>query len=227
MKLTFYGQNTWLIETAGKQLLIDPAISMNPLAKDIIDIDAIQCDYILLTHGHGDHVADVEKIAERTEATIVANYEVASYYGGKNFKYHPMNHGGRWDFEFGQLAMVNAVHSSVLPDGTYGGNPAGFILMNEEATIYIAGDTAVTMDMQLIPRLYPKLDVALLPIGDNFTMGINDAVVAAEFIDCKKIIGCHYDTFPYIEIDHNTAVSTFKDAGMDLTLLEISESIDI
>ena len=138
-----------------------------------------------------------------------------------------MNHGGRWNFEFGQLAMVNAVHSSVLPDGTYGGNPAGFILMNDEATIYIAGDTAVTMDMQLIPRLYPKLDVALLPIGDNFTMGIKDAVVAAEFIDCKRIFGCHYDTFPYIEIDHNAAVSTFKDAGIDLTLLEISESIDI
>ena len=227
MKLTFFGQNTWLIETAGKKLLVDPAISMNPLAKDAVDIDTIQCDYILLTHGHGDHVADVESIAERTKATIVANYEVASYYGGKSFKYHPMNHGGRWDFEFGQLAMVNAVHSSVLPDGTYGGNPAGFVLMNEEAAIYIAGDTAVTMDMQLIPRLYPKLDVALLPIGDNFTMGIKDAVVAAEFIDCKRIIGCHYDTFPYIEIDHNAAMSTFKDAGMDLTLLEISESIDI
>ena len=227
MKLTFFGQNTWLIETAGKKLLVDPAISMNPLAKEAVDIDAIQCDYILLTHGHGDHVADVERIADRTKAMIIANYEVASYYGAQDFKYHPMNHGGRWNFEFGQLAMVNAVHSSVLPDGTYGGNPAGFVLMNEEVTIYIAGDTAVTMDMQLIPRLYPKLDVALLPIGDNFTMGIKDAVVAAEFIDCKRIIGCHYDTFPYIEIDHNAAVSTFKDAGMDLTLLEISESIDI
>ena len=148
---------------------------------------------------------------------------MASYYGGKGFDHHPMNHGGRWNFDFGQVAMVNAVHSSVLPDGTYGGNPAGFIIMNDEATLYIAGDTAVTMEMQLIPRLYPKLDVAILPIGDNFTMGVSDAVVAAEMIACDRIIGCHYDTFPYIEIDHDAAKGTFKEANLDLTLLEISE----
>jgi len=227
MKLTFFGQNTWLIETSGLRLLVDPAISINPLAKDQVDIDSINADFILLTHGHGDHVADVEAIANRTKATIVSNYEVASYYGEKGFKYHPMNHGGRWNFDFGQLAMVNAVHSSVLPDGTYGGNPAGFVLMNDEATIYIAGDTAVTMDMQLIPRLYPKLDLAILPIGDNFTMGVNDAVVAAEMIQCSNIVGCHYDTFPYIEIDKSAAISTFRQADLNLTLLEISETFEI
>lgn len=227
MKLTFFGQNTWIIETAGKKILIDPAVSMNPLAKDKVDIETLYADYILLTHGHGDHVADVESIATRTKAKIVSNYEVASYYGSKGFDYHPMNHGGRWNFDFGQVAMVNAVHSSVLPDGTYGGNPAGFVLINDEATLYIAGDTAVTMDMQLIPRLYPKLDVAILPIGDNFTMGVSDAVVAAQMIQCDRIIGCHYDSFPYIEIDHDAAKATFNQANLDLTLLEISESFEI
>lgn len=227
MNLTYFGQNSWLLETAQKRILIDPAMSINPLAQDLIDISSIEADYILLTHGHGDHVADVESIATRTGATIISNYEVASYYGAKGHAYHPMNLGGRWNFEFGQLAMVNAVHSSVLPDGTYGGNPGGYVLINEEATIYIAGDTALTLDMQLIPRLYPPLDVAILPIGDNFTMGVKEAIIAAEFVNCQHILGCHYDTFPYIKIDKDLAKSMMTEAGLNLTLLEIQETITI
>lgn len=227
MRITFYGQNCWSIHTQDKTVLIDPAISANPLAQGKVNTEELAADYILLTHGHGDHVSDVESIASRTGAKIVAGYEVASYYGGKGHSYHPMNHGGRWKFDFGTVAFVNAVHSSVLPDGTYGGNPGGFVIYNEEASIYIAGDTAVTLDMQLIPRLYPALDIALLPIGDNFTMGYEDATVAAEFIKCDRVVGCHYDSFPYIEIDHAAAKNAFSNVGKELTLLEIGETLDI
>ncbi len=227
MKLTYYGQNSWLIETQGRSLLIDPAISANPLAQGLVDIDQLEAEYLLLTHGHGDHVADVTSIATRCKSMIVSNYEIATYYGNLGLAYHPMNHGGRWEFDFGTLAMVNAVHSSVLPDGTYGGNPAGFVLYNTEASIYIAGDTALTMDMQLIPRLYPSLDAAILPIGDNFTMGSKDASIAAEFIDCQRIIGCHFDTFPYIEINHDEVRNIFAQAGINLTLPQINESIEV
>ena len=227
MRITFYGQNCWSIVTQGKTILVDPGISANPLTVGKVNADSLAADYILLTHGHGDHVSDVESTAKRTGAKIVAGYEVASYYGNKGHAYHPMNHGGKWKFDFATVAFVNAVHSSVLPDGTYGGNPGGFVIYNEEATIYIAGDTAVTLDMQLIPRLYPALDLAILPIGDNFTMGYDEAIVAAEFIKCDRIIGCHYDSFPYIEIDHAAAKDAFSNAGKTLTLLEIGETLDI
>ena len=137
-----------------------------------------------------------------------------------------MNHGGKWDFEFGTVKMVNALHSSVLPDGTYGGNPAGFILSNEEATVYIAGDTAVHLDMKLIPDFY-ELDMAILPIGDNFTMGIDEAVMAAGFVKVDKVLGMHYDTFPYIEINKDQAKEAFKNQGIELLLLDIGTSTSI
>lgn len=225
MKITFYGHASIGIEVGGKHILVDPFISANPLAENV-DINTIKADYILLTHAHGDHILDVEAIAERTEAVIVSNAEIASYYASKGFQAHPMNHGGSWNFDFGKVKYVNAIHSSSFPDGTNGGNPGGFVIEGEHKNIYIAGDTALTMDMKLIP-MRTKLDLAILPIGDNFTMDIEDAIIASDFIECNKVLGYHYDTFGYIEIDHKVAIQKFSDKGKDLMLLKMGESIEL
>ncbi len=226
MKITFYGQNCLGIEIRGKHILVDPFITGNDLAKDKIDIETLKADYILLTHAHSDHTLDAETIAKRTGAIIVSNFEIASHYESKGIEVHPMNTGGKWNFEFGMVKYVVAHHTSSFPDGTYGGNPGGFVIRGEHKNIYIAGDTALTMDMKLIP-LYTKLDLAILPIGDNFTMGIDDAIIACDYVECDKVLGVHYDTFGYIEIDHEEAKRKFYSAGKDLMLLEIGESIEI
>lgn len=226
MSITYYGHSSFGIEFNGANLVFDPFISPNDLAKHI-NIQSIPADYILLSHGHQDHVADAETIAKRTGAPIISNFEIYSWYVEKGLKGHPMNHGGSWKFDFGTVKHVYAVHSSVLPDGTYGGNPGGFVISNGETTFYFAGDTAVTMDMKLIPMTCPKLDFAILPIGDNFTMGIQDALIASDFIECNKIIGCHYDTFGYVKIDHATAKKAFADKGKELILPEIGATFDL
>ncbi len=190
-----------------------------------IDINTIEADYILLSHGHADHVGDVESIANRTGAMIIAAYEVASWFGAKGIKnYHPMNTGGKRSFDFGEVKCVSAIHSSSMPDGSYGGNPMGFIILNDEQNFYYSGDTALTLDMQLIP-LFAEMDFAVLPIGDNFTMGIEDAVQAAKMVQTNTVIGVHYDTFGYIKIDHQKAVGLFKDHELDLRLPAIGETI--
>lgn len=137
-----------------------------------------------------------------------------------------MNHGGSWNFDFGKVKFVQAIHSSSFPDGSYGGNPGGFVIEGEHKNIYIAGDTALTFDMQLIP-LRTALDLVILPIGNNFTMDVEDAIIASDFVECDKVLGYHFDTFGYIEIDHKEAVKKFFDAGKDLMLLEIGESIEL
>lgn len=223
MKFTYFGHSCFLVEFGGKKLLFDPFISPNELAKDI-DINSIEADYILLSHGHEDHIADAETIANRTGATIIATFEIVTWYGTKGLKGHPMNTGGKWKFDFGTVKMVNAVHSSVLPDGTYGANPVGFVISNDENAFYFAGDTALTWDMKLIPMICPKLDVAILPIGDNFTMGYEDAIIASDFIECNNIIGCHFDTFGYVKIDHEAVKGAFEAKGKQLTLPEIGKA---
>lgn len=225
MKITFYGHASLGIEVNGKNILVDPYISVNPKAA-YIDINTLKADFILLTHAHGDHVLDVEAIAKRTNAVIVSNAEIAGYYAQKGFQSHPMNHGGSWNFDFGKLKYVNAVHSSSFPDGTNGGNPGGFVMECEHKNIYIAGDTALTMDMKLIP-MRTKLDLAIFPIGNNFTMDIDDAIIASDFVECDKILGIHYDTFGYIEINHDEAIKKFFDKGKDLMLLEIGDYIEL
>lgn len=225
MKITFYGHSSLGIEVGGKHVLIDPYISANPNASHI-NINELKADYILLTHAHSDHILDVEYIANRTNAVVVSNYEVASHFGAKGIQYHPMNHGGSWTFDFGKVKYVNAVHSSSFPDGSNGGNPGGFVIESEHKNIYISGDTALTMDMKLIP-MRTKLDLAIFPIGDNFTMDVEDAILASDFVDCDKILGVHYDTFGYIEINHEEAIRKFFDKGKDLMLLEIGESIEL
>ncbi len=226
MEITFYGQNTLHILIKDTYVLVDPFISGNPLAKDQVDISKLKADYILLTHAHEDHVLDAEAIAKNTGATIVSNYEIAMYYQSKGIKVHPMNHGGKWNFDFGTVKYVNAIHTSSFADGSNGGQPGGFVIEGALKTIYIAGDTALTMDMKLIP-MYTTLDLAILPIGDNFTMGVDDAIIASDFVECKEVLGVHYDTFGYIEIDHKKAKQKFKDAGKTLTLLEIGKKISL
>lgn len=222
MKFTYFGHSCFLVEFGGKKLLLDPFISPNELAKDV-DINSIEADYILLSHGHEDHIADAETIGKRTGAKIIATFEIATWYEAKGLKAHPMNTGGKWKFDFGTVKMVNAVHSSVLPDGTYGANPVGFVISNDENAFYFAGDTALTWDMKLIPMICPKLDVAILPIGDNFTMGYEDAIIASDFIECNNIIGCHFDTFGYVKIDHEAVQSAFEAKGKQLTLPKIGK----
>ncbi|PCH69456.1 MAG: metal-dependent hydrolase [Bacteroidetes bacterium] len=222
MEIIYYGHACFGVEVGEKYLLFDPFITPNELAKDI-DISKIRADYILVSHGHEDHVADAVAIAKSTGAKIVSNYEIVTWFGKQGVENsHPMNHGGKWEFDFGTLKYVNAIHSSVLPDNTYGGNPGGFVVDTTAGNFYFAGDTALTYDMKLLGEFH-NLDFAFLPIGDNFTMGIDDAVTASDFINCNKIIGMHYDTFGFIEIDKEEAKQKFSAKGKELILFNIGQ----
>ena len=225
MKITFYGHACIGIEISGKHILVDPFITGNPKAEHI-NINDINADFVLITHAHFDHITDVEVIAKNNNSIIVSNWEIATYFGNKGFQYHPMNHGGSWQFAFGKVKYVSAIHSSSFADGTYGGNPGGFVIEGENKNIYISGDTALTMDMKLIP-MRTKVDLAIFPIGSNFTMDVEDAIMAADFVDCDKILGCHYDAFGYIVINHDEAKKKFFDVGKDLMLLDIGKSISL
>lgn len=225
MKITFYGHASLGITTKKINILVDPFISANPSASQI-NIDDLEADYILVTHAHQDHILDVEAIAKRTGAVVVSNFEIANYFDKKGLKSHPMNHGGSWKFDFGRVKYVNAIHTSSFPDGSYGGQPGGFVIEGEHKNIYIAGDTALTMDMKLIPE-FTKLDLAIFPIGDNFTMGVADAIKASDFVDCDLVMGVHYDTFDYIKIDTEVAKAKFLSKGKELLLPKIGQSIEV
>jgi L-ascorbate metabolism protein UlaG (beta-lactamase superfamily) len=219
MKITYYGHACFGAEIAGKHLLFDPFITYNPLAK-AIDVNKIKADYILATHAHDDHLADAVSIATRTGATVVSNFEVAEWLGKQGVrKAHGLNPGGSFPFDFGRAKFVNAIHSSSFPDGSYGGVPGGFIIESKEANFYYSGDTALTMDMKLYGET--KLKFLVLCIGGNFTMDVEDAIRAAGFLQCKEVVGVHYDTFPPIKIDHAAAKEKFRAAGMALHLLPI------
>jgi len=225
MKFTFYGHACFELETGGKKLLFDPFITHNELAKDI-DVNSLKPDYILLSHGHGDHIADLFTIQKNSGAKVICIAEIAGWLGGKGIAdAHGMNIGGGFNFNFGRVKMVNAIHSSGLPDGSYGGVAAGLIIYAEGKKIYFAGDTALHYDMKLLAD--EKLDWAILPIGDNYTMGADDAIKAAGFIDCKNVIGVHYDTFPPIRINKAEVAEKFKQAGINLQLPAIGESMPL
>jgi L-ascorbate metabolism protein UlaG (beta-lactamase superfamily) len=222
MNLTYYGHSCFSVVVREKTLLFDPFISPNPLAQKV-DLEAIEADYILISHGHEDHLADAETLARRTGAMLISNYEIIEWYAKKGLtNAHPLNHGGAWNFEFGRVKYVNAVHSSMLPDGGNGGNAGGFVIESANGNFYYSGDTALTLDMQLIGDFVP-LTFAALCIGDNFTMGIDDAIKAANLVRCNRILGVHYDTFPPIEIDRSAATEKFRAAGKELVLLEPGE----
>ena len=226
MQVTYFGHSCFSVKVKNKTLLFDPFISANPLAKNI-DVSKIPAEYILISHGHEDHIADAVAIAKRTGAKVISNFEITTWITNNGItNVHPMNIGGHCFFDFGKVKCVNAVHSSSMPDGSYGGNPMGFLVETEAGNFYYSGDTALTYDMKLIGE-YKKINFALLPIGNNFTMGIDNAIIAAEFINCEKIIGLHYDTFGFIKIDHKEAVDKFTSAGKELLLLPIGKCIEI
>ena len=223
MNATYYGHACFSVEIRNHTLLFDPFISGNPLAK-AIDVKKVPADFILISHGHADHVGDAVDIAKRTNALIIANYEVATWLNRHGApRVHPLNHGGGYTFDFGRAKFVNAIHSSTLPDGAFGGNPGGFIVESAEGNFYFSGDTALTLDMKLIGETVP-LKFAALCLGDNYTMGPDDAVTAAGFIRCNEILGIHFDTFPQIKIDHALAIEKFRAAGKTLRLLRPGES---
>jgi L-ascorbate metabolism protein UlaG (beta-lactamase superfamily) len=218
MKLTYYGHSCFDVEINGKRLLFDPFISGNPLAKGV-DVQRIPADYIFISHGHDDHMMDAIAIANRTGAMVVSNFEIVEWLSAKGVKQvHALNHGGGRSFGFGRAKYVHAVHSSMLPDGSYGGSPGGFVIESAAGNFYYSGDTALTQDMKLIGET-THLRFCVLCIGDNFTMGVEDAARAAEFVKCNEVFGVHYDTFPPIQIDHADAVAKFKAVRKTLHLL--------
>lgn len=224
MKITYYGQSCFCIEIGNKKIITDPFIRPNELAKDI-DFESLEADYILVSHGHGDHIGDLIDLIKQTGAKVITSFEIFNWLAGQGIdNVHPMGIGGKWKFDFGTVMCVVAQHSSSFPDGSYAGAPMGFVVWNEEGAFYFAGDTALTLDMKLIPMLCPKLDFAILPIGDNFTMDTTQAVLASDFIECDKIVGCHYDTFGFIKIDHEESKKAFSAKGKILILLPIGES---
>ena len=199
LSITWHGHATFSMDVNGTKLVIDPFFDGNPVAKTkAADVAA---DYILVTHGHGDHILDALPIAQRTGAKVITNADIADIWFGKHGydNVHPQHLGGGWQHPFGHVKFTVALHGSGLPDGSYGGMPAGFLLTVDGKKVYIAGDTAVFSDMSLIGRA--GIDLAVLPIGDNFTMGPDDAMLALEFLKPKAVIPCHFNTWPYIEVD--------------------------
>jgi L-ascorbate metabolism protein UlaG (beta-lactamase superfamily) len=225
MKTTYYGHSCFAVEAAGRTLLFDPFITPNPLAKNV-DVNKIPADFILVSNGHEDHLADCVAVAKRTNALVIANFEVALWLNKMGAPcIHPVNHGGSATFDGIRVKFVNAINSSTLPDGSPGGNPGGFVVETETGNFYYSGDTALTLDMKLIGESV-KLKFAAMCVGDNFTMGADDAVRAAEFVRCNQILGVHFDTFPPIQIDHAAAKMKFHAADKTLHLLRPGESLN-
>jgi L-ascorbate metabolism protein UlaG (beta-lactamase superfamily) len=226
MNITYYGHSCFGIELNGTHLLFDPCIQLNKLAAHI-DINTIPADYILISHAHQNHTADVIAIAKRTNAQVISNHEITEWFKKKGIiNVHPMNLGGAWIYDFGKVKCVNAVHSSSFPDGSYGGSAMGFLVESKEGNLYYSGDTALTYDMKLIGE-FKKLDIAILSIGNNSTMGVDNAVIASDFIKCDRIIGMHYDTYEYIKIDKEEAIGKFSRAGKDLVLMDIGSTLTV
>jgi L-ascorbate metabolism protein UlaG (beta-lactamase superfamily) len=226
MKFTYYGHSCFSVEASGKHLLFDPFITPNPLAREV-DVDAVPADYIFLSHAHFDHIQDVVRIAARTGAKVIGNWEVNAWLGRQGLTHtHPMNPGGTWPFSFGEVRCVVAQHSSSFPDGSYGGVAAGYVVQTAAGNFYYSGDTALTLDMQLIPR-WTRLDLAVLPVGGNLTMGAADALLAAGWLGVQHVVGVHYDTFELIKLNHEEATETFRAAGVTLHLPGIGSTTDL
>ncbi|MCT6868817.1 metal-dependent hydrolase [Apibacter sp.] len=226
MEIIYYGHACFGFKTSSSTVLVDPFISENELAKDI-NIDEIKADYIFLTHAHYDHILDVERIAKNNNSSILANPEITAHFKKLGLNVIPMNIGGVMKFSFGKVKMVAAVHSSSFPDGTYGGLACGYLMKMDGKVIYVAGDTALTTDMKLLPFIYGYINVAILPIGNFYTMGGYDAVIAAKFVKTKNAIASHYDTFPAIKVNKDKTKHLFLAEEKRLTFLSIGESIDI
>lgn len=226
MKYTYFGHSCFLVETGGCRLLFDPFITPNPLAASI-DIKSLEADVILISHGHFDHVADAVALATQTGAQVIANWEIVDWLGKQGVKNTlPMNHGGTVKIPCGKVKMVNAIHSSSLPDGSNGGNPGGFVVESAEGAFYYAGDTALTQDMKQIAEEF-DLRYAILPVGDTFTMGAADAAKASKLCGAPLTIGVHFNTFPAIEINREAAMEAFQKSHQRLLLPAIGETITL
>lgn len=228
MKLTYFGHSAFQIETNGTTILVDPFITGNKHAEGIVEPGDLNPDVILLTHAHGDHWGDTPAIAGRTGAQVVGNFEITNYIGSKHDheNVQPMNTGGSWTFDWGTATQTYARHSSSFPDGTYGGNPNGYILEIEGKTIYDLGDTSPFAEMEWIGSDY-DIDLALMPIGDCFTMGPRDAVRAARMVKPAVSVPIHYDTFPYIEVDVGEWQRLMSEAGFATDALEPGETLKL
>ncbi|UCG53856.1 MAG: metal-dependent hydrolase [Candidatus Latescibacterota bacterium] len=226
MKMTFHGHSCWEIQGSSHRVLIDPFLTGNELA-DVGPGVFDKLDGIIITHGHGDHIGDGVEIAKKTGALVVSNFEIANYFGEKGCTSHPLHIGGGAGFPFGHVKLTIAHHGSTGPGGESLGSPAGVVLTIDGKKIYHAGDTGLFLDMKLIAEMNGPLDAALLPIGDNFTMGIADAVKAAEFVDAKVTIPMHYKTFPYIEVDPNEFIEKVNAGGRKAVLIGPGESYEL
>lgn len=226
MKFTYYGHSCFSVFAGGQILLFDPFVTSNKLAGGI-DVDAIEADFIFVSHGHFDHTTDLMRIARRTGATVLGNWELYQWFNRLGLaNTHPINPGGKFSFEFGTVKSFIAQHSSSLPDGSYGGVACGFAFRTPSGNFYYSGDTGLTLDMRLISD-WTALDFAVLPVGDGLTMGVEDAIKAARLVGVTKVVGVHYDTFDFIKLDHLKAVESFRDAGMALHLLEIGSVTEL
>ena len=228
MKITYFGHSAIQIETGGKTILIDPFITGNPHAEGVVAVGDLHPDVILLTHAHGDHWGDTPVIAKQSGAVVVANFEITSYltqkHGHDNVQ--PMNTGGAWLFDWGRVKQTYARHSSSFPDGTYGGNPCGYIVHADDLCVYLMGDTCPFAEMAWIGDEH-DVDVAFVPIGDCFTMGPRDAIRACGMVKPNTAVPIHYDTFPLIEVDVDAWAESMRNAGLVPKVMRPGSSMEL
>ena len=228
MKLTFFGHSAIQIETGGSLILIDPFITGNPLAESVVAVDTLIPDAILVTHAHGDHWGDTAALAKRTGALVVANFEITQYLvrevGHQNVM--AVNTGGGVELSWGKVTCTWARHSSSFPDGTYGGNPGGFMIETKAGCLYMAGDTSPFPDMAWLGEDH-DIDVAVLPIGDCFTMGHEGSVRAAHMLNARRVVPCHYDTFPPIETDTDAWSKRMREAGQSPHVMRPGDTLEV
>jgi L-ascorbate metabolism protein UlaG (beta-lactamase superfamily) len=222
-KLTYFSHSAWKIETGNHTILIDPFLNDNPNSP--VKANEVKADFIIVTHGHGDHVGDSVEIAKANNSTVITNFEIANWLGEKGVNAHPMHIGGAREFPFGKVKLTQAFHGSALPDGSYGGMPAGVLITVEGKTLYHTGDTGLFGDMKLIAEMNP-LQVALIPIGDNFTMGLDDALKAVEFLKPIMAIPMHYKTFDVIDADPNEFAKRVTAMGVKAQVLDYGGTIE-
>jgi L-ascorbate metabolism protein UlaG (beta-lactamase superfamily) len=222
-KLTYYSHSAWKLESKAHTIIIDPFISGNPTAP--VRSEQIKTDFIIVTHAHGDHLGDTIPIAQRNKALVIANFEIATWCQNQGVQAHPLHIGGSKEFPFGRVKLTQAFHGSSFPDGKYGGMPTGVLITIEGKTLYHSGDTGLFGDMVLIGKMTP-IDIALIPIGDNFTMGVEDAVQAVEFLQPKKVIPMHYSTFDLINTDPERFIERIRRKGFKGEVIPYGASID-